>query len=294
MIEAPRPFIGPGMPGLVMGCAMLTCSGCGNADEGPDRPLARAYEQVLSWDDLRQVIPPDASGADSAAMAGQYIEMWLRQQAILHMAEQNQVAGSLDLEAQLEDYRRSLVIFGYEQALVDQKLDTAVTPADVEAYYTDHQPNFELKEAVLRMRWFKVNEPDKRTLRKMTDRFLHGDVDELHELELWLARNGVTIVDHGSSWYPVTTAQAEMELPAVQQGVDLSRQGKQVVTSDNGAWFIDVVEFRAQNSISPLDMVRSDIRAILLNQRKLQLIEDMRASVYAQAIENKDVERFVP
>jgi len=227
-------------------------------------------------------------------MAEQYIEMWLRQQAILHMAEQNQVAGTLDMESQLEDYRRSLVIFGYEQALVDQKLDTSVTAADVEAYFTDHQANFELKEDVLRIRWFKVNEPDKRTLRRMSDRFLNGDVDDLHELELWLARNGVTIIDHSNSWYPASTVRADMELPTAQQGTDLTRPGKQVVTSDNGAWFIDVIEYRAQNSISPLDMVRSDIRAILLNQRKLQLIEDMRASVYAQAIENKDVERFVP
>ena len=282
------------MPGLMVGCALLMGPGCGAVEEGPDRPIARAFDQVLSWDDLRQVIPPDASPADSAAMAEQYIEMWLRQQAILHMAEQNQVAGTLDMESQLEDYRRSLVIFGYEQALVDQKLDTAVTPADVEAYYTDHQPNFELKEAVLRMRWFKVNEPDKRTLRKMTDRFLHGDVDELHELELWRGRAGLPIIDHSDRWCPVPAVLAEMELASAQQGTDLGRTGKQVVTSENGAWFIDVVEFRAQNSISPLDMVRSDIRAILLNQRKLQLIEDMRASVYAQAIENKDVERFVP
>jgi len=278
----------------MVGCALLMGPGCGAVEEGPDRPIARAFDQVLSWDDLRQVIPPDASPADSAAMAEQYIEMWLRQQAILHMAEQNQVAGTLDMESQLEDYRRSLVIFGYEQALVDQKLDTSVTAADVEAYFTDHQANFELKEDVLRIRWFKVNEPDKRTLRRMSDRFLNGDVDDLHELELWLARNGVTIIDHSNSWYPASTVRADMELPTAQQGADLTRPGKQVVTSDNGAWFIDVIEYRAQNSISPLDMVRSDIRAILLNQRKLQLIEDMRASVYAQAIENKDVERFVP
>lgn len=282
------------MPGLIVGCALLMGPGCGAVEEGPDRPIARAFDQVLSWDDLRQVIPPDASPTDSAAMAEQYIEMWLRQQAILHMAEQNQVAGTLDMESQLEDYRRSLVIFGYEQALVDQKLDTSVTAADVEAYFTDHQANFELKEDVLRIRWFKVNEPDKRTLRRMSDRFLNGDVDDLHELELWLARNGVTIIDHSNSWYPASTVRADMELPTAQQGADLTRPGKQVVTSDNGAWFIEVIEYRAQNSISPLDMVRSDIRAILLNQRKLQLIEDMRASVYAQAIENKDVERFVP
>jgi hypothetical protein len=242
--------------------------GCAGAEEGPDLPVAKAYDQVLSWTDLRQVIPLDATPEDSAAMADQYIEVWMKQQAVLHMAERNQATEGMAMEAQLEDYRRSLVIFNYEQALVDQKLDTAVSEGEIERYYADHQPNFELKETIVRMRWFKVNEPDKRILRRMEERFLKGAADDLRELEIWLAQNGVSINDRSMNWIPGST--------------------------ENGAWFLEIIERRAQNSVSPLDLVRSDIRAILLNQRKIQLIEDMRSSVYAQAIENKDVERIAP
>lgn len=278
----------------MVGCAVLGCMACAASEDGADKPLARAYGQVLSWSDLRQVIPLEASATDSAALAEQYIEVWLKQQVILHMAEQNQVAERLDMEAQLEDYRRSLVIFNYEQVLVDQKLDTAVSQPEIEKYYAEHQANFELKEAIVRVRWFKVNEPDKRVLRKMEDRFLKGTVDDLHELEIWLARNGVSIMDRSMGWDPASTVLAELALSDAPNADAVLQQGKRVIRSDNGAWFIEVVEHRAQSSVSPLEMVRSDIRAILLNQRKIQLIEDMRSSVYAQAIENKDVERFAP
>ncbi|MBX2972333.1 MAG: hypothetical protein KF797_04465 [Flavobacteriales bacterium] len=256
--------------------------------------MARAYGQVLSWSDLRHVVPLEATPADSAALADQYIEAWLKQQVVLHMAEQNQVAERLDMEAQLEDYRRSLVIFNYEQALVDQKLDTVVSQQAIERYYTEHEANFELKETIVRMRWFKVNEPDKRMLRRMEERFQHGTAEDLHELELWLAGNGVSIVDRSASWIPRTTALAELALPEKEMAAALSSEGRQVIRSDHSAWFVDVVELRAQNSTSPIGMVKADIRAILLNQRKIQLIEDMRSSIYAQAIENKDVERIAP
>lgn len=287
-------LVGPGVPGWMVGCAVLAFSGCGANDDGGDKPLARAYGQVLSWSDLRQVIPLEFSATDSAALAQQYIESWLKQQVVLHMAEQNQSAAGVEMESQLEDYRRSLVIFNYEQALVDQKLDTTVSAAQVEQYYTAHQANFELKETIVRTRWFKVNEPDKRVLRKMEERFLHGTVDDLHELELWLARSGVSINDRSMSWAPASTVLAELAIPNAAASEIFVRDGKQVVRSENGAWFIEVIERRAQNSVSPLEMVGSDIRAILLNQRKIQLIENMRSSIYAQAIENKDVERFAP
>ena len=89
-------------------------------------------------------------------------------------------------------------------------------------------------------------------------------------------------------------ALADMVLPEEEQSSALTQAGRQVIHAGQGAWFIDVVELRGQNSVSPIEMVRTDIRSILLNQRKIKLIGDMRATIYAQAIENKDVERLAP
>lgn len=268
--------------------AVVCCVSCAGPDEGSDKVLARVFDQTLRWSDLRQVIPLDATPADSAALANQYIDAWAHQQVVLHTASVNQPDDDLDMEAQLEDYRRSLVIFNYEQALVDQKLDTAVSQEEIAAYYEKHQTDLELKDDMIRARWFKVNEPDKRVVRKMTQRFKSGGGNDLHEVELWLARSGVSIVDRSTNWIPASELRAEVPQEAVDDLI--ARNGKDVFMQDEAAWFVEIMDHRSRNSPSPLELVRQDIRAILLNQRKLKLIEDMRRDVYEQALKNNDVE----
>jgi hypothetical protein len=60
-----------------------------------------------------------------------------------------------------------------------------------------------------------------------------------------------------------------------------------------GSW--RVLDHRPRNShFSCSNWCRPDIRSILLNQRKLELIEEMRRNVYEQAVKNQDVETFAP
>lgn len=269
------------------------CSISCTAPEDPsDRPLARAYDQVLNWSDLRQVIPLEATSADSATLAQRFIDSWLRQQAVLHMAERNLTNEGIELEAQLENYRRSLVIFNYEQALVDQKLDTLVTDQDIQTYFEAHKSNFELKDNIVRARWFKVNEPDKRVVRKMEERFLGGKNDQLHELELWLAQLGVSITDRSNTWTPWSEVLQEVPLNEKEAAEVALRNGKAVVKEGTAAWFVEVLEHRDRNSVPPMGLVRQDIRSILLNQRKLKLIETMRETVYKEAMDHEDLELY--
>lgn len=248
---------------------------------------------MLHWSDLRQVIPLDAAPEDSVALAKRFIDGWIRQQVVMHVAEQNRSEDAPDMDALLEDYRRSLVIFNYEQALVEQKLDTSVSAAEIQAYYESDQANFELKEDIVRARWFKVNEPEIRVLRKMEERFLSGDQTKMREVEIWLAQRGVSIVDRTANWTSGSELRAELALP---EGLDLRTltTGRQVTKEGSAAWFLEVIEHRNGTSPAPIEMVEQDIRSVLLNKRKLQLIAAMRDEVYRQAMENKDVEQYVP
>ncbi len=277
-----------GMAGMAAACSIS----CTPPEDPADRPIARAYDQLLNWSDLRQVIPLEASPEDSAALAQRFIDSWLRQQAVMHMAERNLTNDRVDFEGQLEDYRRSLVIFNYEQALVDQKLDTLVTDQDIQAYFEAHKANFELEDNIVRARWFKVNEPDKRVVRKMEERFLGGKNDQLHELELWLAHLGVSITDRSDVWTPWSEVLQEVPISEGEAADMIARNTKRVVKQGTAAWFVEVLEHRDRNSVSPIGLVRQDIRSILLNQRKLQLLETMRETVYKEALAHEDLELF--
>ncbi len=251
-----------------------------------DPVLARAYDQYLRWSDLRQLIPLGIPAEDSAVMAQAHINNWLQQQVVLNKAEANLAPADKDFEAQLRDYRNSLVLFAYEQALVDQKLDTAVSDADVQAYYEANTANFELKDHAVRVRWFRVAEPDKRVMRRVEEQFNSDREEKRHELEIWLAANGIAINDRSTVW----TYWAEMgaEFPVALP--EPAGPGRTVLRQDSVAWFLEILELRPRKSNIPVSLVRRDIRTMIINQRKLQLVERMREDLYREALQNKDVE----
>ncbi|MDV7396202.1 hypothetical protein RZS08_32715, partial [Arthrospira platensis SPKY1] len=120
-----------GLGALVLAGSMA----CADVSSDDDVLVARVFDRQLRWSELRQVVPVDADPTDSAALAQAYITNWSRQQVLLERAERNLGEEQKEFDRQLRDYRNSLIIFAYEQALVDQKLDTTVTMAEVEEYF---------------------------------------------------------------------------------------------------------------------------------------------------------------
>jgi len=57
-------------------------------------------------------------------------------------------------------------------------------------------------------------------------------------------------------------------------------------------YFLFIRDFKIKNMPSPLSFERDNIRQVIINKRKLQLIEEMKQSVYAQAKENGNFEVY--
>ncbi len=267
--------------------ALLFC-GCRPAHDKSDPAVAEAYAEKLYRSDLRQVIPPDVAHDDSAALAQRYIDNWLRERVLLHKAEENLTMGQKDVERQLREYRGSLITYAYEQALVRQKLDTNISAEDIAGYYTANIKNFELKDNIVRVRWFKLRENDKRELKKVEDLWRSDKPEDRHELEVLIAQRGSTITDTHDAWMPFTELQQQVPLRPDNPTDWIPRQTK-VITSDSvGTYYVDFVEQRLKDSTSPLDLVHAEIRSILINQRKLRLIERMREDLFQDALAKKD------
>lgn len=251
--------------------------------------MAIAYNDKLYWSDLRLVVPMTATPEDSAAIAKRYLDNWARNRVVLHMAEQNLDKEQINLEAQLRSYRESLLTFAYEQALVLQNLDTVISGSQVQAHYDRNMANFQLKDNIVKVRWFKLRDQDKRTLRRVEQLWRSNDRKDLHELELMLARQGTAIVDTHDEWIEFSILQQQVPMRPENPTDWLQRQTKVVVDDPSGTYFVNFLDHRLKDSTSPIDMVEAQIRSIIINQRKLNLVDRMREELYTNAVANKDV-----
>ena len=69
------------------------------------------------------------------------------------VAEKELSKSEKNVDKELEDYRRSLLKYRYEQKYVNQRLDTAVTDAQIEKYYEAHIETFKLSLPIAKARF---------------------------------------------------------------------------------------------------------------------------------------------
>lgn len=269
--------------------AALLLMACGSGSDAKDPVVAEAYGEKLYWSDLRPIVPVEASREDSMAIARRYLDNWARDRVMLHTAEENLDQTQLNIERQIKDYRESLLTFAYEQALVLQNLDTVVSGSQIQEYYDKNIANFQLKDNIVRARWFKLRDTDKKVLKRAEELWRSDDPEDVPKLEVLLARQGSMINDARGGWIEFRELQQQVPLRPENPTDWLQHQSKVMIHDASGVYFVDLIEHRLKDSTSPIDLVTPQIHSIIINQRKLQLLERLREELFTHAVANKDV-----
>ena len=134
-----------------------------------DEVVAEAEGVKLYKAELDALIPKGISPQDSSALAIQYINAWASDLVYLKIAEEQLSKAEKDVSRELEDYRKSLLKYRYEQLYVNERLDTTVTDEMVDEYYEAHPDKFVLQRPILRARFLNIasDSPALKQLRKM-------------------------------------------------------------------------------------------------------------------------------
>ncbi len=270
--------------------------GCGenlfNSNENVEQvPVARVYDKYLYVQDIRELISPGTTPSDSAALARNHIDNWIKKNVILHKAERNLNESQKDVEDQMQEYRNSLITFIYEKELINQQLDTVVSESEIEAYYNENTRNFELKDNIVKVLYLKTKNsaPKIKDVKKWMRSEKSKDRLKLEEYcyqfasdfnlddETWI------LFDDLLKKIPIKTFDKENYL----------RNTRYVEIEDStDIYLLNIKDRKIRESISPLGFVMEDIRNLILNKRKLELINEMERSAYDDALKNNDFEIY--
>lgn len=272
--------------------SLLLLTGCGffqgSKEEGA---IARVGDKILYYDDIKGVVPSGAAPSDSLTAVNNYIQNWIKQQAVLQKAEANLPPHQLDVEQKLENYRRSLIVHQYKTALIRQNLDTIVSDAQIQDYYDKHKNNFTLRDNIVRILYVKLprDAPNQRQLRA----YMQSDnPDDRRKLKEFCERYAVNYYLDDNSWLFFNDLLKEIPIETYHQENYL-RNHRYVVEEDSlYSYHVMIKGFRIKESTSPLSFERDRIYDMIVNQRKMELIREMEKAVVREAYKNNLVNRF--
>ena len=268
---------------------MMACTPTGNSGSGD--VLVRVYDKYLYASDLEGVIPPGASARDSLTAVRTFIQNWVDRELIVKKAEENLPQETQDFTDRIEDYRNSLIIFEYEKMLVKQDLDTNVSPEAINEYYERQKRNFVLKEDIIDLEYLILH-TDSPAIRKFRQYIISEVAEEKDSLALYSSKYAVSFNLVEELWVDLDEAYDLLPIESYSYRDFISNRRYIELQDSVFIYMINVRDYKPADSIPPVQFVEKEIRKIILNKRKNDLIRNMRQTVLQDAIEHNQVEIF--
>jgi hypothetical protein len=253
--------------------------------------IARVYDKYLYSHDIKDLVPKDATPQDSSMIVKSFIDDWIKQNIVLHQAESNLLEEHKNVERQLQEYRNSLITFAYEQELVRQRLDTTVTEQEIEQYYNDNKQNFLLKSNIVKATFIKAAKKTPK-IDKLKTWFNSSKEKDRQLLEEFCFQYAIDYSLNDNDWMQFDDLLKRVPIKTYDKE-EFLRNNRNIETADSvNIYLIKITDFKTNESVSPLDFVKDNIKNLIINKRKLALIEQMQKSAFDQALKNNDFEIY--
>jgi len=279
---------------LIIPLLMLVAVSCRNTGTDEQRrAVARAGDRVLYIDEIPSgLVTQGMSKEDSTSAVQSYIRRWARKELMALRAEENLTPEyKAEVNRQLNEMRNNLLIYQYQQQMMIQKLDTAVTDSELQDYYVSNLSTFTLTSNLVRALYIKVPDgmPELDRIRKLYRSQESADQQELEDI---CSRFSLRYEDYNEEWIPFTHLLMEVPFESVDQEQWLARNSAVELKDDRYSYFIAIREYRLRNSVAPFEYIRGQVRTIILNNRRNDFLQKLEDGIYNEAVGNNSLKLY--
>ncbi len=270
---------------IILLFAVSVLSGCNSKQSAGKRiQVAEVGKIALYYDEMPRLIQPGVNEADSAALIQNYINKWAKRELLLQKAEAN-LSDELKnkIAAQLEETRANLLIYQYQQQMMLEKMDTAISETEIENYYVNNETSFKLGSNIVKALFIKlpVETPDISKIRLLARSDVQND---LQQLESYCFQFAEKFDDFNEDW--VTMDRLSVELQAdIENEEDFLKRNSFFETADSAyVYLVKIRDYRLRASLAPYEYIKDDIKRIIWNTRRFEFIQSLENGIYNDAL----------
>ena len=251
-----------------------------------DQVVAKVGDTKLYKSEVEGFIPNMIPASDSLRLAEQYINSWAMDLLYLDVAEKELSKSELDVAAELESFRHSLLKYRYEQRYINDRLDTLVTPEQLRAYYEAHAEEFALARPILKVRFVDVmkDSPNKDAILKM---MRSSEYDDLQRADTLAKSTALRWFDGSDTWMDASELARFFGLEYREMLSLLKADWIKYEPADRDDLMAAYVCNIQRTGTAPLEFCESRIRDILVSGRKHELMRSLERDLLENALESK-------
>lgn len=259
-------------------------------EEPREDVVARVNNVYLHKSDIENLVSEGMPPEDSTLIVNNFINQWATRMLLIDRAKVNLSPEDLKrFEVLIEQYRNDLLTDAYKNMIVMKHLDSIVADAEYQTYYDRNKENFRLNDVLLKVRYIHLapNFEGIQSVKEKFSRYNEKDSEYLNDHSYEFASSNL----NDSIW--VKKDNLLSILPGLRENSGVLKKAAFTELKDSlGIYFVKVLDVRERNDVAPLSFIRPTLKQIILNRRKLELINKFEADLTRDAIKNNAFEIY--
>jgi len=266
---------------------VLLLSSCFNNNEG--RIIASVNEKDLMLEEVLEEMPIQIE--DSSFFVERYMNDWIRNQLMIYHAEINLSSAIQNYEKQIKEYRASLLIYAYQQELINQNFDTSISLKQVTDYYNQYKDEFKLSKNIFKGRFIVVDRsaPKLINLNKWYKSDTESSLEDLNDYCQQFAKEYYLEDDR---WQYFSIFNQKLPEYIIEESYFLENTKGVVFEDVNLRYYVFIKDYLINGSISPLEMEQEKIKNVLLNKNKIEYLKQLEDELYQNGLALKKIKIY--
>ena len=266
---------------------VLLLSSCFNNNEG--RIIASVNEKDLMLEEVLEEMPIQIE--DSSFFVERYMNDWIRKQLMIYHAEINLSSAIQNYEKQIKEYRASLLIYAYQQELINQNFDTSISLKQVTDYYNQYKDEFKLSKNIFKGRFIVVDRsaPKLINLNKWYKSNKESSLEDLNDYCQQFAKEYYLEDD---KWQYFSIFNQKLPEYIIEESYFLENTKGVVFEDVNLRYYVFIKDYLINGSISPLEMEQEKIKNVLLNKNKIEYLKQLEDELFQNGLALKKIKIY--
>ena len=264
-----------------------SCSWVTNNNEGEADVLARVDNSFLYKKDIIY----DPSMGDSSDIYSNQINRWIKKQLILNSAYQNDEIMN-EIQNKVDNYKESLMLFEFEKYLFSNSNNINISKQEINEYYEKNSDDFILPFNLVRTIYAKIPDdaPSINVFRNNLRKYPNSDTTEIISYCFQFSEKSFL---EDSTWIKFDDIIMNIPFPAdVDKVKFLTRRTYYETRENEYIHFLRILDKKLIGDFSPISYEEEIINTILLNNRKQELFDKLRDSIYNNSTKGVDYEIY--
>jgi len=265
---------------------------CDFIENKPDKVLARLGDEFYYTSDLMEVFPTGLNEEDSVIFVKNRIDDWAKEKllfkkALVNLGDEKQE----NLNQLIESYKNELFSYAYQEKIVKSAMDTFISLESVKEYYNLNKLNFKLNQEIINARYLKINSENYnlKDVVKRFRRFKKSDKIFLDSISLQFSSyyfNDSLWINKDVFFNKIPEINDRLKQNIVKNKLFYRLQDSLEL------YLINIKDYKLKNDIAPFDYIKSTLKQVLLNKKKLEFISKFENEIIEDALQQNELEFY--